>query len=92
MNWSRMLGGLLAIDPAADQPRAVLAQRQLNQLLEGAFVRRPRTLCNPGAAGHCNDIGAEFRRRELPAGDLVGAVVHDHDGKVLLPAPGNRGE
>jgi len=52
----------------------------------------PGALCDARTSREGDDIGAKFGRRDLPAGDLIGAVVHDHDRKVLLPAPRDGGE
>ena len=41
------LDGLLLVDTAADQPRAILARCHFDQLLESAFVRGPRAVSEP---------------------------------------------
>src|SRR5260370_7610623 len=46
------------------------------------FVAYPVAVGNPGAARDGDDVGAGRSRGLLLAGDLIDAVVHDHDGEV----------
>ena len=80
----RRLLGFFVIDTATDQPRAVLTQGQVDQFLEAAFVCGPGALHQPCAARDGDDVGALFGQGLLSTGDLIGAIVHDDDGQVLL--------
>ncbi len=77
-----LCGAGLVVDLGRQQHRSAGFEPTRHELIEMRFVTHPVAAGDARATRDRDDIGGHGRRGLLLAGDLIDAVVHDHDREV----------